>query len=87
MRAGSPVMLRTAVCRVLRRAVAERPVLLLDLDEVDEDVVRPDADRRRESIRDGLIERFLLLGRTAPRCQARVGEIVELTEWPISSSL
>ncbi len=46
---------------VLRDAIAVGPVLLLDLDEVDQDILRPDARLRRQPVGDGLVERFPLL--------------------------
>src|SRR5215471_17554204 len=41
---------------VLRDAVAERPVFLFDLDEVDDDVLAPQADACAEAVGDGLVE-------------------------------
>src|ERR1700756_4048125 len=46
---------------VLRLAIAEGPVLLLDLDKTDEDVFLAHARRLRESICDRLVELLLLL--------------------------
>src|SRR5579863_3543410 len=60
-----PCMKCSALHCVLRHAVAERPVLLLHLDEIDEDVFHPEADRGVEAFGDGLVERFLLLDRSA----------------------
>src|SRR5262245_7714455 len=50
--------------RVLSDAVAERPVLFGDLDEVDEDVPRTHTGRR-EVPRDRGVQRLLLLERAA----------------------
>ena len=49
--------MRTALRRCRRTSS------LLDFDEVDEDVLRPEPRRRREVARDQAIERFLLLRR------------------------
>src|SRR5580658_1012075 len=49
--------------RVLRHPVAERPVLLLDLDKADEDVLAAQAEPAREPVGDRLEERLFLLDR------------------------
>src|SRR6267154_1258260 len=49
------------LCRVLRDAVDERPVLLLDLDKTDENVFAAKAGVAREIVGDGGIERLLLV--------------------------
>jgi transposase len=51
----------SALDRVLGDTVAEGPVLFLDLDEVDEDVLPPKPDSRVKAIRDGLVECLFLL--------------------------
>src|SRR5580692_886324 len=45
---------------VLSDAVAERPVFLFHLDEGDENIFRPDLQRRRQPVGDRLVERLLL---------------------------
>src|SRR4051812_23266341 len=53
--AGMRFLLRGARVRhVLRNAVSERPVLLLYLDEVDEDVFRAHVELLPEPVRDGV---------------------------------
>src|SRR6185295_17300549 len=53
---------------VLRDAVAERPILLLNFEEIDEDVLRPQAGLLREQFDDARKKRFLLID------VARVGD-------------
>src|SRR5580698_5069489 len=51
--------------RVCRDTVAERPVLLPDLDEVDQNILAPETDRCLKAVGDGLVERLLLRDRAA----------------------
>lgn len=46
---------------VLGFAVAERPVLFLDLDKTDKDVLPPEPDSRVKAVGDGFVERLFLL--------------------------
>jgi len=46
--------------RVRSNTIAEGPVLLLDLDEVDQDVLAPESDSCVKAVGDGLVERLLL---------------------------
>src|ERR1700733_7071318 len=50
---------------VLRDSIAKRPVFPFDLDQADEDVLPPQAERSREPVGDRLIKRLLLLDRPA----------------------
>src|ERR1700733_10519975 len=58
-------MRRSRSRRVLRDAVAERPVLFLHLDEVDEDVLGPQSDGGLQAVGDSFEKRLLLLDRAA----------------------
>jgi hypothetical protein len=49
----------------LRDAIAERPVLPLDLDEADKDILPTEAERPGEPVGDRLVERLLLVERAA----------------------
>jgi hypothetical protein len=48
-------------CDVLRHSVAERPVLLLDLHQAYEDVLRPHVELEVQALRDALVEGLLRL--------------------------
>src|SRR6266404_6814009 len=51
--------------RVRSDTIAEGPVLLLDLDEVDQDVLAPESNSCVKAVGDGLVERLLLRRRPA----------------------
>ena len=46
--------------RVLGDTIAEGPVLFLDLNEVNEDILAPEPDGRMKAVGDSLVERLLL---------------------------
>src|SRR6478672_9115830 len=52
---------RSTISGVLRLAVAERPVLLFDLDQVDEHVFAPQVEALVQTVRDHPVEGALLL--------------------------
>src|ERR1700740_1530496 len=56
---------RPRLAGILRLSVAEGPVLLLDLDKIDQDVLGPDARRPGEPLGDCLVELLLLLDHPA----------------------
>src|SRR5258705_1050743 len=59
-RGGSMHRTSLPLGRVRSDTIAEGPVLLLDLDEVDQDVLAPESDSCVKAIGDGLVERLLL---------------------------
>src|SRR5260370_31745202 len=64
-RGGSMHRTSLPLGRVLSDTIAEGPVLLLDLDEVDQDVLAPESDSCMKAVGDGLVERLLLRRRPA----------------------
>src|ERR1700722_992179 len=72
-RSSSDALGTTAVCisgsrilrRVLRDAVTERPVFLLHFHQPDEDILTPHFQFGGKSIGDRLVQRLLLIDRTA----------------------
>src|SRR5260370_7894287 len=64
-RGGSMHRTSLPLGRVLSDTIAVGPVLLLDLDEVDQDILAPESDGCMKAVGDGLVERFLLRRRPA----------------------
>src|ERR1700745_3217214 len=64
-RGGSMHRTSLPLGRVRSDTIAEGPVLLLDLDEVDQDVLAPESDSCVKAVGDGLVERLLLRRRPA----------------------
>src|SRR5260370_17842349 len=64
-RSGSMHRTSLPLGRVLSDTIAEGPVLLLDLDEVDQDVLAPESDSCMKAVGDGLVKRLLLRSRPA----------------------
>src|SRR5260370_24389074 len=64
-RGGSMHRTSLPLGRVRSDTIAEGPVLLLDLDEVDQDVLAPESDSCIKAVGDGLVERLLLRRRPA----------------------
>src|SRR5258707_6102728 len=64
-RGGSMHRMSLLLGRVRSDTIAEGPVLLLDLDEVDQDVLAPESDSCVKAVGDGLVERLLLRRRPA----------------------
>src|SRR5260370_23598377 len=64
-RGGSMHRTSLPLGRVRSDTIAEGPVLLLDLDEVDQDVLAPESDSCVKAVGYGLVERLLLRRRPA----------------------
>src|SRR5260370_7845296 len=64
-RGGSMHRTSLPLGRVRSDTIAEGPVLLLDLDEVDQDVLAPESDSCVKAVGDGLVYRLLLRRRPA----------------------
>src|SRR5258706_9867427 len=64
-RSGSMHRASLPLGRIRSDTIAEGPVLLLDLDEVDQNVLAPEPDSCVKAIGNGLVERFLLRRRPA----------------------
>src|SRR5258708_28496186 len=64
-RGGSMHRMSLLVGRGRSDAIAEGPVLILALDEVDQDVLAPESDSCVKAVGDGLVERLLLRRRPA----------------------
>src|SRR5258706_13807835 len=64
-RGGSMHRTSLPLGRVRSDTIAEGPVLLLDLGEVDQDVLAPESDSCVKAVGDGLVERLLLRRRPA----------------------
>src|SRR5260370_26290937 len=64
-RGGSMHRTSLLLGRVRSDTIAEGPVLLLDLDEVDQDVLAPESNSCVKAVGDGLVERLLLRRRPA----------------------
>src|SRR5664279_656492 len=58
---GTMAQIADRLCRILRDAVAERPVFLLDLDQTDKNILATQAGIVGEAIGDRGVQRLLLL--------------------------